>query len=311
MIPDSAENPTSNALPPSVPAADLVRAVASSGYPVQTVIAKSLTPDFAVVEEWGYVDRESNEHRALDIHAYRSLVKEGIQSHLHPDVVLLIECKRSDLPFVFFEAAVPTIPRDFPSAFGFRSADFSLVVAGKGSRDTPPAEFLRLSEFPFVGKGPTICNSLTKVDKPGKIELSGETPFRSIVMPLASARDHWAQMRSSGGQQQTYYPSLTLTVCVLDAPMVLAAGTPESPELQLAPWVRVVRQEAHRGHVSFRYRHYVVDFVHRAFFDTFLTQHVMPFAEAFAERLQTGHEIVLRGSGTVPDWEKWTWSDVR
>jgi len=104
---------------------------------------------------------------------------------------------------------------------------------------------------------------------------------------------------------------LALTVCVLDAPMVLAAGTPESPELQLAPWVRVVHQEAHRDHVSFRYRHYVVDFVHRAFFDTFLTKHVMPFAEAFAERLQTGHAVVLRGSGTVPDWEKWAWSDVR
>ena len=79
---------------------------------------------------------------------------------------------------------------------------------------------------------------------------------------------------------------IVLALCVLDAPMVMASGTPETPDLRLEPWVRVVRQETIQNVHHWTRRHYTVDFVHRGFLSTYLDSQALPFAEALATRLR-------------------------
>ncbi len=112
-------------------------------------------------------------------------------------------------------------------------------------------------------------------------------------------------------RQDKYYPTLSLCICVLDAPMILAAGAETNPALTLRPWIRVVRQESFKDDTWTRYRHHVVDFVHKAFVDQFISDHVIPFADAFAERLLANEALLEGAKARVKDWDNWTFSDLR
>jgi len=99
----SANNPTANILGSGVTEADLAEAIRHSGYPLQTVIANYLRNRFMVQEEWGYVDRDTRELRTIDILAQDRLYDlSAEQPYARPILNLIIECKQSDLPFVFF-----------------------------------------------------------------------------------------------------------------------------------------------------------------------------------------------------------------
>jgi hypothetical protein len=66
-------NPELNRLPEGITDGQLEMAVRLSGYPLQRVVAEQLLEAFEVTEEWGYVDRESNDRRTLDVFAYKNL----------------------------------------------------------------------------------------------------------------------------------------------------------------------------------------------------------------------------------------------
>lgn len=311
VVKASPDNPTTNKLPSGLSEEQIAEAVRQSGYPLQTVVAQQLLDNFRITEEWGFVDRETDEHRSLDIYAYRNLEDSGTE-HLEPSLVLLVECKRADLPYIFFAAAIPRAPGDFPRVFGFKKEHFELHKQGSGYREVPPATFLRLHELPFVEQGPPISNAFTRSERKGKaVDLSGSVPFRNVILPLISALHHWQDLTKPVRQQDRYYPSLTLCICVLDAPMILASGTSKSPDLILSPWVRVFRQEAFRNHQWISYRHYAVDFVHQAFLSDFVQKHVLPFTNDFTKRLVEGKKMILAGKGRVADWDNWTWRDLQ
>jgi hypothetical protein len=138
------DNPESNALKEGVTDAQLEAAVRASGYPLQRVVAEQLLGVFKVTEEWGYVDRETNIRRALDVFAFRRLRETP---RLWLDLALLVECKRSDLPFVFFAAAAPQVPHEFPVVAGLRGRAPEIHVAGVGSTSAPASQFLGLCVF--------------------------------------------------------------------------------------------------------------------------------------------------------------------
>jgi hypothetical protein len=68
--------------------------------------AAILRPSFSVQEEWSYVDRDSSDLRSLDILAGQELfdLHTNPQPRVRPELNLLIECKQSQLPYVFFLA---------------------------------------------------------------------------------------------------------------------------------------------------------------------------------------------------------------
>jgi len=85
------DNPVGNRLGPSVTEESLIKAIVSSGYPLQGVVAHKLKEDFHVTEEWGYIDRDEwpwlrlNQLYALEWAACSSLLERK----------LYIRCKNS------------------------------------------------------------------------------------------------------------------------------------------------------------------------------------------------------------------------
>jgi hypothetical protein len=305
----SDDNPEANCLKSGVTDVQLEAAVRVSGYPLQRVVAEQLLRTFEVTEEWGYVDRETNDRRALDVFAYKKLKETA---GLWVSLALLVECKRSDLPFVFFAAAAPRVPREFPVIAGLRGKPLELHVKGVGSTSAPASKVLGLHDFPFVSSAATTCSAFTRAERKGKdLDLSGSVPFSQVVLPLVSALKHFLDLQKTIGSQAKVPACLAHPICVVDAPMVLVEGGPEAPRLTMTPWVRVVRQEAIKEKDQGFWRHYVIDCVHRGYVTTFVQEHLLPFAEQFAERAATVDALLAEGKVCVPDFENWTFADLR
>jgi hypothetical protein len=271
------DNPRGNQLPAGVDEGQLVDAVKASGYPLQSLVAQELASRFEVIEEWGYTDRTTKEHRTLDIYAFCELgdgTGEG-----RPRLHLLVECKRSSLPFVFFPPGVPRMALDFPEVLGL--GRFSLSLGNNTTQDASPATFFCAAESPFVGAA-RLAVSFTKAQRKSKeLDLSGEMPFNQVVMPLASAVEQMRQIfRGVNGT-----PILVLSLCVVDAAMIVASGTTEAPMLQLEPWVRVVHQESVQDGNHWARRNYAIDFVHREFLTRYVADHAVPFATVLGARM--------------------------
>jgi hypothetical protein len=103
------ENPPTNQIGPGLSEETVVSAVEESGYPLQVFVSDLLQEKYHVEEEWSYLDRDSDGLRALDMRASMQLYdwkdfKE--QPRVRPSLDLLIECKQSELPYVFFESKV-------------------------------------------------------------------------------------------------------------------------------------------------------------------------------------------------------------
>lgn len=297
-------------LPQGLDEGKLWDAVRASGYPLQTVVARELSKDFDVDEEWGYVDRHSAEQRALDIFARRPL--ETKSSRLEPQLVLLIECKRSDMPHVFFQAAIPRTLTRFPTVMALPHSDFQLHDSPNRYREVTASEFLAARELEFVG-APPLAVAFSRAERKGSdLSLSGSVPYNHVVMPLASAHDHlcaaWGDARSD---QETYYPSLIVCICVLDAPMILAAGTPEAPELSNRSWIRLLHKETKKDGNWWGARHYHVDVVNRHELRPYIDDQLVPFAEQMASRIIERQSMVLAAKGMVQDFDTWSWADLK
>jgi len=295
-------------LPPGVDADQLTQAVSVSGYPLQTVVALKLQSRFEVTEEWDFVDRTSGEHRSLDLFAHGRL--DSNSEHLMPALNLLIECKRSELPYVFFQAAVPRIPPQFPSIVGFKTRRFEIHRGSDDYRDSTASQILDCSSLAFPSE-PPIASTFCRAERKGKaFELSGAVPYNGIVLPLSSALEHHRDVWKDMQEQATYYPQISLCICVIDAPLVVASGLPESPKLRSESWVRLVRQEAVQEGRRWGTRQYVVDCVGRQRLGDYISNHALPFAEQVASRMVEKESMVRAAKGVVIDPDAWSWPDI-
>jgi len=254
-------NPPRNALHSGLPINGLRQLVKLSGYPLQTVVASKLQKEFGVTEEWGYPDRNTQEHRTLDVYGFKALAEENKSGTLiRPNVALLVECKQSALPYFFFQSVAyqnRPIPM-FPAIVGVQRLELS---AGQTSRQVRPAECLGLVSERFIFGDPPVCASFARAAKKGKapeeeldrtgaqpdfvkvqnLEITGADAYQNVILPLASAMRHLREYYQPDSTGSVIGATLALAVCVLDAPMVLVTGPSEEPTLALAPWIRVVR----------------------------------------------------------------------
>jgi hypothetical protein len=94
---------------------------------------RSLGTDMTVQEEWVYLDRDSKELRALDIHARVDLYDvTRTQPRIRPQLDLLVECKQSELPFVFFLSPEKLSHLEFPAVAGLfhQAIEISTEIPG-------------------------------------------------------------------------------------------------------------------------------------------------------------------------------------
>jgi hypothetical protein len=116
----SENNPPSNTLGPGLADAAIIEAIKTSGYPLQLDVATLLSPTFSLQEEWSYHDPDTQTVRTIDIVATRYF--KGPQPHprARPAISFVIECKQSDLPYVFFLSETEQYLADFPIVGGLK-----------------------------------------------------------------------------------------------------------------------------------------------------------------------------------------------
>jgi hypothetical protein len=237
------QNPASNQLGPGLNEAQVLGAVEKSGYPLQTIVGGILDSSFDVQQEWCYVDRDSKELRAIDIHARRMLYdwRSGPQPRIRPQLDLLIECKQSQLPYVFFISGNSRVPFGHPEVVGLHDDTIEIATDDDLSTWTYGViSALDLDSDSFQ-KEPPYSNSFSKCVRKGtEIELSGTEAYSGLVLPLIKGLHH---LRTAEQPVQTavYFDAhLALALGVLDAPMIAVSVENETTALRLIPWVRVL-----------------------------------------------------------------------
>lgn len=301
-------NPARNSLSPSVNEGELLSAIEASGYPLQGIVADKLRPLFDVFEEWGYLDRDTKEHRSLDVHACIDLTKDKC-SVVQPDLVLLIECKRSVHPFIFFKNVTDRSILGFPAIAGLKRGVVEIhETSGKRLSEMKGAHALGLVTLPFVENGPPRCSAFSRATLSGKkVELSGTELFNGLVLPLVKALDHASSLYKAREQPDRLFPKLLLLIGVVDAPMLLVESPHRASDPILTPWIRIVRHESVEDvHSWQRFQHYGIDVVHIDYLDEFISGRLLPFAEEFGKRAVSMSEILLKG-GQVQDLDNYRW----
>ena len=193
-----AQNPPKNELPSECKEEALISAIEQSGYPLQGEVAYKLKNHFHLIEEWGYFDKSVDMHRSLDIFEHRQSYNDN-QNAVRPSCSVLVECKRSKYPYVFFSRSTEQIIDGFPAVAHVGPVDIS--DRSGTSRSFFVSRVLGVDEDAFVS-GAQMCNTFARGIRKGRdIELSGTDPFNSIILPLARAVDHVTKDRKKATQR--------------------------------------------------------------------------------------------------------------
>jgi len=306
-------NPPTNVLGAGVDERDLAAAIEHSGYPLQTVTANSLRSSFAVQDEWAYIDRDTREPRAIDIFAQRHLFNvETEQPRVRPMLNLLIECKQSDLPYIFFLSPTPPMLLEFPIVAGLAQDQIRLTTDDSAATwYFLPIHLLGLEAHRFL-RDPMYCYTFSKCVRKGKeLELSGSESYNSLVLPIIKALSHFQDAEEPPKTAGCFDAHLVLGIAVVNAPMVGVRVLDKSNELGLLPWVRVVRHEYLEDLERWRRsKRLVVDIVHKDFFQKYIEDHVSPFANDFGALAMKHQKILATGRGFATGMQKDSWRDI-
>lgn len=312
MIDQAPGNPLRNQIGAGVSPEQLLAAVEHSGYPLQTVVACALRHDFGVQEEWSFIDRDSGELRAMDLRADMGLFEPQSQVRVRPHLTLLVECKQSQLPYIFFEAEAPCELLDHPKIFGLHQPTIEIRTDDDASTWVSTViHALDLQEHGFQ-RAPRCCRTFGKcVRKGSNLELSGADAYSGLILPLIKSLQHLAISEAPPETAIYFDARLSLGLGVIDGPMIMARPDAATSRLELIPWVRVLRHEYEseaRG--SQGNRLWAVDVVHRDFVDTYLHSNLIPFAKAFATRVLAHPLEIATGQAFASGMGANSWRDV-
>lgn len=302
------QNPETNQLPQGVEIGDIKQAIDSSGYPLQTIIAqKLLEKHFMIQDEWSYVDSQSNSLRTMDIIANKRLGdSEVYQPRIRPELNLLIECKQSNLPYIFFLNSNKPFRYEFPVIAGVPNKEITISSNDTMSTYTNPVyATLGLEKESFFREIPEFCSTFSKCSRKGKnIELSGSDAYNGLVFPLIKATQYFEKSQISKPSAVYHDAHLTIPVGIVDAPMFGVRVLEKGNDLFSIPWVRVLKHESFENdEANNNQKLYALDVVHKDFFDTYLNEHLFPFAKVFSERVHKHEKVLLTGKGFIRDIE--------
>lgn len=300
-------NPTSNILQAGVTEEKINVAIIKSGYPLQTRVSKQLSGQFHVQEEWSFADKKTGEIRSTDILAEKWFwEKEKKQPRVRPNLNLIIECKQSELPYIFFLSDHTLWAPNFPFIAGLSKDDLTLTT------DNDPSTWmysvtdaLSLSYDDFLTKGPLFCNKFSKCERKGSdLLLSGEMPFNEIIYPLLSAMNHFKLAEKPPSTAYYFDLHLVIGIGVLDAPMLGVKVEDQKHELISLPWVRVVKHQTDKN-PDFTHKNnlFAIDIVHKDFLAEYINKHVLPFAERFSKLAIKHQEVIANSKGFVSNMD--------
>ncbi|MGD0182296.1 MAG: hypothetical protein ABSC15_20985 [Terriglobales bacterium] len=300
-------NPDTNKLPDGIAEPDVCGAITKSGYPLQNIVAGYCEKaGFRAIEEWSYLDndKDAEQLRTIDVKAEKQLFEyqQGSETKIRPSLVLLIECKQSQLPYVFFLSQHPVRISHFPVFAGLHHGEIAIKTDDDLSTyNVGILGALGLGSHSFLAEGPEFCSSFSKCVRKGKgLELSGSDPFLSLVSPLVKALQHFQRAVEPPKTALYFDLYLTLALAVIDGPMVGVRVQEKSNELVFLPWVRIVRHEysADSGWWE-RGRAFAVDVVHKDFLQAYVEKNAEAFAVEFSGLAIKHHKVLASGKGFV------------
>jgi hypothetical protein len=313
----SRENPKSNQLPSNITDEAINSAIKKSGYPLQTIIANKLRKSFYCQEEWSYIDNKTNENRNIDIMAQMDLYdfpKDYTkQPRIRPILNLLIECKQSELPYVFF--LTPEVIRTFhyPNICGLRDKNLTIYTDDDPSTwSFPIIDAFDLSEDPYLIE--SVPNSMTfsKCVRQGKdLILSGNESYLSLTLPLLRSLQYFEKSENPIRSARYLDCHLTFGIGVIDSPMIGVAINEKSHLTKLIPWVRVFKYESFDTESSNdKSKLFAIDIVHKDYFDTFIKKKLLPFAGKFSTLILKHNDLILKGKAFAKGMEENSWTDI-
>lgn len=307
-------NPTTNTLPKGVTQDDILDAVRQSGYPLQLEVANELRTIFDVYEEWAFVDADTGCPRTLDLFCERSLVKPGSDSpQVRPTLNLLIECKRSELPYVFFTTEIPFRSNVFPCIAGLPHEE--IKVSTDDTRSTfivNIQDALGLCDQQFVSNPAVRAAIFSKCTRKGKnLSLSGEEPFNALIHPLLKALHHFKCQEAPAKRHVHFDCHLAFAIAVIDAPLVAVRCGASSETTTLEPWIRIQRHRGTDNHEpSRRFAVDCLDVVHAGFLKGYVENLVLPVSKSFASAVAKHRKVLASGVGFAPGFDANPWKDI-
>lgn len=304
--PNEPENPLRNALGAGLTLEKVEAAIAKSGYPLQTHVAHVLRDSgFRVSPEWSFIDRDTLDLRSMDLRASLPLYKAGDQTRARPSLDLLIECKQSEMPFVFFTGETLPWSARLPFVAGLKKDSFSVSTDRVGGGFTTDLQsVLSLQSHKFNTTAP-IAYTMSKCQRKGAdVILSGEEAYSGIVLPLVKALNYLKVAEAPPATAHYFDVHYAVALAVLDAPMLKF----ENGAATMAPWVRLLRHEAGDSKLgkNDRGRTVAIDLVHREYLAVYLRDHLIPAGQDFADKvLRHPQEVAdceghIKGDGRIP-----------
>ncbi|MEO3854619.1 hypothetical protein [Acrocarpospora sp. B8E8] len=298
-----------NEFGPGIEKQDLIDALIKSGHPFQATVAdkirtafeelgQSLGSDYSYIqEEWVYPDKDTGNLRALDALAEAFLWKfdeTGRQPRIRPVLNLLVECKQSDLPYIFFTRPNTQPLQDYPWVSGFPHDRISLAT--NNERSTYSFNTLQALALPFhqFNTNCPVAISLSKLRRKGKdFEVTGEDTYKDLTLPLIKAAQYLQSQTQTKGR---YYSDgrLIVAAAILRAPLI-AVDNDNITSLRTLPWVRVLRHEPIQSELEYR-SPLAYDVVREDFLPEYLQQ-LATFATDFSNAVIRSQSVLQSGIG--------------
>lgn len=310
----SKDNPAENKLNPGVTDLDVENAIKKSGYPLQTIIANKLRTNFYCQEEWSFIDSKTKEIRSLDIMAQMPLYDfEKGQSRVRPKLNLLIECKQSELPYVFFLSPDKLRTSDYPYISGLFHKKITISTDDDNSTWTfPIIDALGLSEDNFLLDSAPNSMTFSKCARSGKdIALSGTESYSGLVLPLIKSMQHFDEAETPPKTAHYFDAHLPFSIGVIDGPMIGVTIEEKTHKSEFIPWVRVFRHESYEhDEWTERKKLFAIDIVHKEYFDTYLNSHLLPFAKKYAHLIIKHDDKIAEGKAFAKGMGKQSCRDI-
>jgi hypothetical protein len=320
---ESDHNPAANVLGAGVSEEGLREALKRSGHPLQAAVSEVVSERLKELskqvggtewsylqEEWTYDDADTGQTRSVDGLAEAglwTLDPDGGQPRIRPTLNLIIECKQSELPYVFFTRSRDVAVPSFPRTAGFPHEQISLSTDDDLStyQHTVLAA-IGLRNHRFTRACPLAVSFSTARRRGPRLEISGEDTFRGLTLPLLKAQDRLIEVSRLS---RKYYTDgrLILPVAVLRAPMITVEGPPDSVAMEATPWVRVLRYEPVDSD-AYAPKIAAFDVVHEDFLPEYL-ELVADLAKDFASSVIRSLPVLLEGTGFSPGLAARHWPD--
>lgn len=286
------------------------KAIEKSGYPLQLQVGALLDKYFSVEHEWAYLDRDTQELRNIDLFAYKLFRDKKMKdAEIYPQLDLIVECKKSELPIVFFTNGFKPRSTYFLSLSGLKND--SITIKTDDSRSTwsvPPAMVLGLAKELFV-REPIYSSFFSRLVRKGKeFELSGSDFFNSVVNPISKAILYNKKVNATPLKTFVHFSlHLMVGLSVVDAPMLTAGLSENGTEIHEAKWVRMIRQDIDSGR---NYESIPIDIVNISFLQEYLEKYLLPFSDKFSVNAFKHQRELASRKGFARGMEKLRFDDI-